>query len=663
MIRPRSALLGALLLLVLVCAAYFRVYDAGFVWDDDAHVTENINLRSVQGLRAIWLSPASGNQYVPIQYYPMVHTTFWIEHQLWNNNPRGYHIVNVLFHAANAILLWFLLRRLGVRGAYLAALIFALHPVHVESVAWISERKNVLSAFFYLLSALAFLRFDQSEAEGENRPWGTYLVSLLLFVAALLSRTVTASLPAALLLVAWWRKGAISKKDVLSVIPMILVALPLALITARLEQLHVGARGTYWSLSFLQRMLVAGRALWFYTDKLIWPTHLSFIYPRWNIDSAVWPLYLYPLSVLLIIVALWFARKRIGRGPLVAVLFFCGTLFPALGFFNVFPMIYSFVADHFQYLASIGLITLFAALVSESVGDGARGLRRMTAVAVILAVAMGTGTCRRTGAYKDIETLWTNTLQENPQCWMAHVNLGKMLSLRGESSRAVQHYRQALAIWPGDPGAHNNLAIELGQAGMLDEAGQHFAAAIAIWPGFVDARNNYGLLLAGRGRWDEAIAQFKEVVRMRPRHPAALFHLASAQAQKGDYAEAVQGFEALLQIYPDDVQTLNNLAWTLATCPEGGVRDAKAAVTYAERAAKVTERRQPHVLDTLAAAYAARGQFDAALGTAREALATAEGAGDKRLADTVRGHIASFSKRKTAQDGQLQKSRTVLVPQ
>jgi len=658
----RTVILGSLLLLVLVGIAYFPVSRAGFVWDDDAHVTENINLRHPQGLKAIWLAPAAGNQYVPIQYYPMVHTTFWIEHRLWGDHPLGYHAVNVLLHGLNAVLLWLLLRRLGVKGAYLAAVIFALHPVHVESVAWISERKNVLSGFFYLLSALTFLRFHHAEEEGEDRPWGSYLVSLLLFVAALLSKTVTASLPAALLLVMWWKDGRITWRGFLSVVPMILVALPLALITVRLEQLHVGARGAFWTLLPVQRLLIAGRALWFYTDKLIWPSNLTFIYPRWNIDPAQWLLYLYPLTVVLVVLALWVARRRIGRGPLVAVLFFCGTLFPALGFFNVFPMIYSFVADHFQYLASIGLIALFAALVAESTGDGAAGARRLASAGVVLALALGAGTWSRTGVYKDIETLWADTLSRNPQCWMAHVNMGRLLSLRGESSRAVQHYQKALQIWPGDPGAHNNLAIELSRAGRGDLAAQHFAAAIAIWPGFVDARNNYGLLLAGQGKLDEAIAQFAEAVRVRPNHPAALFHLASAQAQKGDYAQAVRGFESLLKLYPDDVQTLNNLAWTLATCPDGDVRDPKTAVLHAEHAAKLTQRRQPHVLDTLAAAYAARSRFEDAARTAGEALALAEGAGDERLAATIRGHLAAFEKRKMVQDDQLQTTRAVIVP-
>jgi len=245
---------------------------------------------------------------------------------------------------------------------------------------------------------------------------------------------------------------------------------------------------------------------------------------------------------------------------------------------------------------------------------------------------------------------------------MAHVNMGRLLSLRGESSRAVQHYQKALQIWPGDPGAHNNLAIELSRAGRGDLAAQHFAAAIAIWPGFVDARNNYGLLLAGQGKLDEAVTQFKEAVRLRPNHPAALFHLASAQAQKGDYADAARGFESLLRLYPDDVQTLNNLAWTLATCPDGDVRDPKTAVVHAEHAAKLTQRRQPHVLDTLAAAYAARGRFEDAVKAAGEGLALAERAGDERLAATIRAHLVSFEKGKMVQDDQLQKTRTVIVP-
>ncbi len=362
---------GALPVLVLV--AYLPAFSGGFVWDDDYHVTNNSTLLSLDGLRRIWLEPGA----VP-QYYPLVHTSFWVEHHLWGNDPRGYHAVNVLLHCAATLFLWRVLVRLRVPGAWLGAALFAVHPVEVESVAWIAERKNLLAAVFGLASLLAYLRFSPLESDAESSKsaeaapperrspqgsaaWRYYAVSLAFFVAALLSKTVIAVLPAVLLVITWWKRGKLTRRNLALVAPFFAVALPLALQTVWLEKHHVGATGEAWALSLLERVLIAGRALWFYVGKLVWPANLTFFYSRWTIDASVWWQYLFPLAAAATMIALWLLRGRLGRGPPAAALIFAGVLLPALGFFDVYPMRYSFVADHFQYHASMALLALAGA--------------------------------------------------------------------------------------------------------------------------------------------------------------------------------------------------------------------------------------------------------------------------------------------------------------
>ncbi len=606
---PKAFLAGACGLLLAVVLSYLPALGNGFIWDDDGYVTRNPRLRDAAGLCDIWTKPMSSSQYYPIQYYPVVHTSFWLEHHLWGNRPSGYHAVNVLLHALNAILLWRILRRLSVPGAFWAAAIFALHPVQVESVAWITERKNVLSGAFYLLALGSYLAFEGDLApERARRRWSFYAWAVACFALALLSKTVTASLPLVLLVLIWWKRGSIRRADWPPLVPMLAMGAVMGLVTAYIERAHVGAQGPAWALPFAERVLLAGRALWFYAEKLVWPHPLVFIYPRWQLDAGQWLLYLYPLGAAAVIVALWMERKEIGRGPLAAVLFFVITLAPALGFFNVFPMLYSYVADHFQYLACVGLIALFAAGVTAALEQaGPVGRWARIPLWLVLLFSLGALTWRQCGIYRNEETLWRDTLRKNPGCWMAHVNLGKLLSLRGESREAVQQYEQALTIWPQDAGAHNNLAIELNNLGRTAEAIQHFEEAVRLWPKYADARTNLGVMLLGLGRRDEALFQFKQAVTLRP----------------------------------DNAVLHNNIAWLLATAdrPAGD-----AAVSYAERAAELTQRRDPSVLDTLAASYAAAGRFDEAVATAQKAVELAAANGQDALVSDVRSHLALYKR-------------------
>ncbi len=336
-------------LLAAVILVYQPAWHGGLLWDDDAHVPRP-ELRSCYGLYRIWFEVGA-----TLQYYPLLHSAFWFEHKLWGNTTLGYHLVNILLHAAAAVMVAIILRRLAVPGAYLAAAIFALHPVQVESVAWIAELKNTLSGVFYLGAMMAYLHFDQTR----KTPW--YLGALALFLLGLLSKTIIATLPGALLVIFWWRRGRLSwRTDVLPLLPFFLVGAAGGMITAWWELQINKCVGPDFTFTFAERCLIAGRTVWFLLWKLLWPTRLTFIYPRWDVDPGAWWQYLFPLSAAALLVLLW-AIRRWTRAPLAGLLFFGGTLFPVLGFFNLYTFRYSFVANHYQYLASLGIIALAVA--------------------------------------------------------------------------------------------------------------------------------------------------------------------------------------------------------------------------------------------------------------------------------------------------------------
>ncbi|HUL73738.1 MAG TPA: glycosyltransferase family 39 protein, partial [Vicinamibacterales bacterium] len=423
--RPPWLLFALLLAATLV--AYAPAWHGGMIWDDDAHITR-LDLRSVQGLWRIWFEVGATQQ-----YYPVAHSAFWVFHRLWGDDPLGYHLVNIALHACSAGLVLVILRRLAVPGAWLAAVVFALHPVQVESVAWMTELKNTLSGALYLGACLAYLRFDAVRSRR------AYALAAVLFVLALLSKTVTATLPAALLVVFWWRRGTLRwREDVWPLVPFFAIGLASGLLTAWVERTQIGAVGAAFQLTLVDRCLIAGRAFWFYLAKLAWPADLIFIYPRWHVSAAVWWQFLYPAAALALLAALWWYRTR-SRAPLAAMLFFGGTLFPALGFVNVYPFVYSFVADHFQYLACLGPIALAAGGVATLAGRWRPALAAASpppaalAGALALALPLGVLTWNQCRQYADAETLYRTTLARNPECWMAHVNLGKVLQERARA--------------------------------------------------------------------------------------------------------------------------------------------------------------------------------------------------------------------------------------
>jgi tetratricopeptide (TPR) repeat protein len=388
--------------------------------------------------------------------------------RLWGRGPLGYHLVNVALHALGAVLFFLLLRHLEVPGAWVAAAIFALHPLHVESVAWITERKNVLSLPLGLGAALAYLGFALPRGDAAGGRWGRrYALALALFVAALLAKSVTATLPAAILVALWWKRGRVGWRDLLPLLPFFAAGAGLGLHTAWLEKHHVGAHGPDWDLSVVEHALVAGRALWFYAAKLLWPRPLTFFYPRWQVDAGKLWWYAFAFGALGAAALLWRARGRWGRGPLAAAAVYAIALGPVSGFFNVYPMRFSFVADHFAYHASLAPIALAGAglaALGRWLAPRPGAAVRAGSVAVLLA-ALGALTWSRCGAFRDEETLWRDTLAKNPAAFLAQNNLGVLLAARGERAAARERYAAAMRLKPDWAEPYYNLGVVLDEDG------------------------------------------------------------------------------------------------------------------------------------------------------------------------------------------------------
>jgi Flp pilus assembly protein TadD len=532
-------------------AAYQPAWHGGMLWDDDAHMTR-AELQSIEGLRRIWFEVGATQQ-----YYPVAHTAFWVMRRVSGTDTFGYHLLNITLHSLSAWLAGMILRRLAVPGAWLAAVMFALHPVHVESVAWITELKNTLSGAFYLAAAWWYLRFD------EDRRTRHYAPAIVLFGLALLSKTVTATLPAALLVVFWWKRGRLGwRRDVLPLVPFLLLGLGAGILTAWIERTFIGAVGEPYRLTAIERVLVAGRAIWFYFAKIVWPVDLSFNYPRWNISGEVWWQYLFPAGFVALAAGLWWWRHR-SRGPLAAVLFFAGTLVPALGFFNVYPFRFSFVADHFQYLASLGIIALAAAGLITILRAWApqAGFVELWA-SVALAIPLGALTFIQSRQYVDGETLYRATIDRNPSSWLAHNNLGA-LQLDGPPAardEAVVHLEEALRLYPDYAKAHNNLGLAYQQMNRLQDALREHAEAARLEPGLAEAHYNLGLDAQGLGRLDEAVAHYRRALQLKPDYAQAHNNLGAALVRLGRFEEAADEFRRALRLTPASVAARENLA-------------------------------------------------------------------------------------------------------
>ena len=498
--RPSAArrFLPAAVILAAALLAYAPVLRAGFVWDDGVFLTDNPLIHASDGLHRFWFTTQQ------MDYMPLMSSLLWFEWRLWGPNAAGYHVVNVLLHAASAVLLWRVLRRLKVPGAWLAGMLFALHPVAVQSVAWITERKNTLSMALYLASLLAWLRFEDggSHHNGATKitPHSTlrtphYLLSLGLFLLALLAKTSVVMLPVVLLLLSWWRRGKLTRQNVLRTVPFFALSLVLGLVTMWFQwhQWNQGQNVVVRQMpspDAASRVAAAGCIVWFYLCKLLLPARLCAIYPNW---PAVGSSALSFLPVLLLAAAtalLWAWRKRWGAGPLVAWTYFLVSLLPVLGFVHMsfMSLMSSMVADHLQYTAMPGILALAAALLARAAG-GRAGILAGVIAAICLA-AMGLLTFQRAGVFTSGRRLWADSVEKNPRSAVAWYALGTVRLGDRDLSEAIRCFNESLTLNPEYVMAYDNRGVACYYTGKYQEAIRDFGHAIALKPDDADAYNN-----------------------------------------------------------------------------------------------------------------------------------------------------------------------------
>jgi protein O-mannosyl-transferase len=545
----RALVLATLTLPLLTGLTYLPAFHSSFIWDDDDHFAANPTMTAPDGLRKIWSSLAVS------RYYPLTLTTFWAQRRLWGLNPLPYHATNVVLHGINATLLFVLLRKLNVRGAWAAAALWAVHPVNVESVAWVTELKNVQSGLFFFLAILCYLHFEK-----KPKPvW--YALSLLCFAAALLSKPSTVVFPLVLLLAAWWQRGRWKLPDLGRTAPFFLMSVAMSLLTIAEQRRHIEHGPQEWSLSLTERLAVAGRAVWFYAGKALWPSQLSFVYPRWQIDAESVISTLPLLGVLIVLTGVWRLRQLgLARGALFGLGYFLIALLPVLGFFDIYYFRYSFAADHFQYLACLGIIALVSA-------GGAVLLQRralqclLTAAAVTVLAAMSWRHCY---VFRDHETLWRDTMARNPRAAIAYVNMGALLNSQQRYEEAIHYNQKALRLKPGAVEPHNNMGVALTELGRYNEALYHFQEALRSRPDFAPAHYRLGVLYVRMNRLDEAEQQYLTAIQYNPPMPEAFFDLGVIWERQGKRELAPKAYCDALRVKPDYAFAHNNLANLLA---------------------------------------------------------------------------------------------------
>ena len=558
--RQDALALVALCLLVVVSYLPAMLW-GGFVWDDDLCIKVD-PVRDVSGLWQIWFSPSALEE--EHHYWPLVYTTFWLEHKLWGFDPTGYHIVNALLHLANTLLVWHLMRRLAVPGAWMVAAVFAVHPLHVESVAWVIERKDVLSGLFYLAAVAMWMRFVEQPSRGR------YIGSLALYMAGMLSKSIVVTLPVALLIWHWWKQSRVTSTDLWRLVPFFAVGL---VITVGDLSFYRSGGAVSLDYSFIERTLIAARALWFYAGKLLWPAELAVIYPLWDIRVADLLAWGYLVAVVALVVALWHFRQRFGRGPLAGALFFAVTLSPVLGFVDYGYMQYAFVADRFQYLAGIGVMAVV-------IGAATYGVRRLPdlwqkgalVVAAGVIVVLGMLTWRQASIWRDNETFHRHIIALNPQARDAHLNLGNALYKQGRYAEALDTVRVAVERRPDHALVHSNLGAVLNKLRRFEEAEIHLRRAIALNPQGRDAHLNLGNALYKQGRYAEALDAARVAVERHPDSFEAHFNLGAILNKLERFEEAEKHLHRARELDPQDINVIQALAE--AFIPQGRYDEA-----------------------------------------------------------------------------------------
>jgi len=541
---------GALIML-LTAAAYLPALHGGFSWDDDTLITQNRMVKASDGLFRFWFTSESPD------YRPLTWSLWWLEWRLWGDTATGYHVVNVLLHAIDAVLVWLVLRRLKVPGAWLAAAVFAIHPVNVATVAWISEQKNTLSMLFYALAILSYLRFD------EAGHWRWYGASLAAYLLALLSKTAVVMLPVVLLGCVWWRHNRLRTKDWWYTLPYFAASLVLALVTIVQHQRPLKGIEV-WGGGVGARLAVAGWIPWFYLSKALLPINLMVIYPKWKVDSSNWLSYVPGIILVGCLIVFWWNRPTWGRPLLFGLGYFVVTLFPVMGFFDQAFYRFSLVADHWQYHSIAGVIALAVAAAQRMSNrlDRWELPGRVVMSAIVLGL-LGATTWNRNRVYANSEALWQDNLTKNPAAEVAHYNLGVILEHEDTLPEAITHFEQALQLNPDSADTHNNLGAAFYQLGRTREAIAQYEEALRLKPDFAEAHYNLGIALKQMGSIAEAIAHYEQALKIRPDYSEAHYNLGNSLLQAGRIKDAIAHYEEAVRIRPDYVEAHYNLGIAL----------------------------------------------------------------------------------------------------
>jgi tetratricopeptide (TPR) repeat protein len=636
-LQRRKIAWGALLLFALVLVIYRPILPGSFLMDDQRLIQQD--------------NPLVNGQLTPFTVwfgvdFPLSNFALWLQWLAWGNHPGPYHAVNMALHALSAVLLWRLLARLKIPGAWLAAAIFAVHPVCVPSVGRIAEIKNTLSLPFFLLSFWVYLGYEthalypaanQQPAPRRNtRAALCYSLSLIAFVLALFSKTSTVVFPVILLACAAWQRGRIGKKDLLHTSPYFFLAFSFGLMSCWFQKYQALAGQTLQPASFAERLIGAGRNFWFYLGKALLPRDLSIVYVHWKLDAAALSSYM-PLLLLAVgFILCWKFRRTWGRHALFGLGCFAIALFPALGFVDAQYLVKFQVSDHLQYLPLIAVVTLATAALASFLST-----RTLRFAALPLLLLLSVPTLHRAQVFATEESLWRDTLAKNPAAGGAHNDLGVILAKNGNFPEASAHFTAALRCEPDNADAHVNLGQLLGIQGRLDESKAHYATALQLKPNNPEAHRGSAEILKRNGKNREALHHLRAALALKPQIETRL-DLAALLYQTGEPGRAVNQLRKVVSLKPDQPQPLNNLAWLLATCSDDTVRNGPEAVSCAERACRLTAFRETAMVGTLAAAYAEAGNFHDAVATAELAVRLGTAAGETRFVAISQQFLALY---------------------
>ena len=599
--------------MLLVLFAYAHVRNAGYIWDDDVILTANPTIVGPLGFKEIWTEAGTERDFAPL-----TRTTFWLEHQLWGLRPAPYHVVNVLLQGICALLLWRVLLKLGVFGAWFGAAVWAIHPVQVESVAWVAEMKNTESGIYFLLTILFFLKWLRNSESGENTAAMRDCILLVLFAAsAMLCKASTVILPVVLCLCAWWVEDRLRRRCLLAVLPIFAMSAVVILLSMAGQQVQMHDAATFQQArSWPERIISAGNAVWFYLGKLIWPQPLAAVYPQWHVNVADLISYLPAVAVLAVLAMLWAFRRSGTRPFFLAFAYFVIALLPVLGLAENTIFRYSFVFDHLQYLASMGPLALVGAGAGR-IWNHAKPENRWLPIvggALLLAV-LGIVTWQRTLVYLSPESYWADAVAKNPDSWMVHYNLGDAMDVRGDSPDALAEYRKARDLKPASPAAYDQIGSKLANAGLWNEAAASYRDALVISPNYFDAQLGLALALYRVGQLDEAITGFRIALKTKPDDASAHANLGAALFAKDRLDEAISEYQRAIALNPNVAFTHDNFA--LALLKE---KQTQEAIAEYQKTLEL-DAQFPDGHYDLGKAFLIARQYDAAIGQFQAALA------------------------------------------